>query len=74
MADRRLSLGSLKAVRLEMQRVYRNGRDGALDTRDMSRLIYALGKIADLLQAERQLEDFATRLAALEADYGHSGH
>lgn len=73
MIPRRLRLDSLRAVRLEMTRIYKAGRDNEIPTKDMSRLIYALDKIGALLQAERQADDFDRRLSALEAeaDYGH---
>jgi hypothetical protein len=55
-------LDSLRAVRLEMVRVYREGRAGHLDTKDMARFVFVLQAIGKVLEAS----DLESRLATIE--------
>jgi hypothetical protein len=55
-------LDSLKAVRLEMVRIYRAGRLGTVNTRDMTRFVFALQAIGKMLEAS----DLEIRLEVLE--------
>lgn len=65
----RLRLDTLTQIRREAIRVYLQARDGALDSKDMSRLIFALDKIGTMLATERQQAEFDLRLAAIEAGF-----
>ena len=52
-------LNTLVQVRREMSAVYQDMREGVIQTQDGSRLVYALGQIAGVIeteQIERRLE------------------
>lgn len=55
-------LASLRAVRREMSAVYADARAGEIEAGTGSRLIYMLGQVGSILQAEIA----ETRLAKLE--------
>lgn len=57
-----LKLDSLRSIRDELGRVYRQARVGKLDTQDGTRLVYMLDKLRDLVIVI-ELEE---RLTALE--------
>jgi hypothetical protein len=59
---RRIDLKTLEQVRSEMARVYREMRNGNIESQDGTRFVYVLGQIGKLIEAE-QIEQ---RLAALE--------
>ncbi len=56
---RRINLKTLGQVRAEMARVYRQTREGKIDTQDGSRFVYMLvqiGKMVELSELEKRLE------------------
>ena len=48
----KVHLGSLRQVRIEMSRVYRLCKSGTMDSADGTKLVWMLGKLADILEAE----------------------
>ncbi len=64
-------LCSLRQVRIEMSRVYRLCKSGNLDPADGTKLVWMLGKLADILEAELleakvlELESAAAQLQQL---------
>ena len=58
----KINLSSLDDVRLEMSKVYRGMKSGAIECQNGTRLVYVLGQIAKLHEAT----EVAARLAALE--------
>jgi hypothetical protein len=56
-------LDSLKSVRQEMVRIYREGRLGSLDTQDMTRFVFVLQAISRVIEQS----DLETRMTAIEA-------
>ena len=57
-----IRLDRLSDIRREMGSIYRASREGKLDPADLSRYVYALRSIAELVEAE-QIE---SRIEALE--------
>lgn len=58
-----IKLDTLRHIRDEMGRVYREARAGRIDTQDLTRFVYALDKLRAVV-ADLDLE---RRVAALEA-------
>lgn len=58
----RINLGSLKSVRLEASRVYKEMRTGKIESTDGTKLIYALTSIGKLIEADLIVQ----RIEALE--------
>ena len=58
----RINLGSLKSVRLEASRVYKEMRAGDLDKSSGCKLIYALTSIAKMIESDV----IVSRIEALE--------
>jgi hypothetical protein len=58
----KINLSSLDDVRLEMSKVYRGMKSGAIECQNGTRLVYVLGQIAKL----HEITEVAARLAALE--------
>jgi len=48
----RLNLGSIKSVRLEASRVYKDMRSGKLDKAEGCKLVYALTSISKMIEAD----------------------
>lgn len=59
----RINLGSIKSVRLEASRVYKEMRSGKIDGADGTKLIYALTSISKMIEADV----IVGRIEALEA-------
>jgi hypothetical protein len=57
-----IKLDTLRHIRDEMGRIYREARNGKMDTQDLTRLCFALDKLKDIAVAI----DFETRIGALE--------
>ena len=47
------ALSKLPHVRAELASVYRDGRQGRIRTQEMSRLVYALGVLAKVIEIEK---------------------
>ena len=62
----KINLSNLDDVRLEMSKVYRGMKSGALECQNGTRLVYVLGQIAKL----HEITEVAARLAALERAVG----
>ena len=60
----KIDLHSLDDVRREMAKLYREARNGQIDTRDATRLVYILGEMVKVF-AVRELE---ARVKTLEAE------
>jgi len=60
----KIDLHSLDDVRREMAKLYREARNGQIDTRDATRLVYILGELVKVF-AVRELE---SRVKTLEAE------
>ena len=59
----RINLGSIKSVRLEASRVYKEMRSGGIDGAYGTKLIYALTSISKMIEADVIVK----RIEALEA-------
>ena len=60
----KIDLHTLDDVRREMAKLYREARNGQIDTRDATRLVYILGELVKVF-AVRELE---ARVKTLEAE------
>jgi hypothetical protein len=58
----RLNLGSIKSVRLEASRVYKEMRTGKLEKAEGCKLVYALTSISKMIEADTVVK----RIEALE--------
>ena len=58
----RINLGSLKSVRLEASRVYKEMRSGKIEATEGTKLIYALTSIGTLIESDAIFQ----RIEALE--------
>ena len=58
----RINLGSLKSVRLEASRVYKEMRSGKIEPTEGTKLIYALTSIGKLIESDAIVQ----RIEALE--------
>ena len=58
----RLNLGTIKSVRLEASRVYKEMRSGKIEGAEGTRLIYALTSIGKLIE----IDTIVKRIEALE--------
>jgi len=61
-----IKLDTLRSIRDEMGRVYREARAGKMDTQDLTRFCFALDKLRDVLVAL----EIETRIEALEQKGG----
>lgn len=61
----RIALSDLESTRREMASVYRDMRQGRIDTQDGTRLVYALsqiGKLIELASLERRIGELEQQL------------
>ena len=61
---KKIDLATVDDVRLEMARVYRDMKCGAIETSDGSRLVYTLSAIAKMIE----IHDIEKRIALLEGN------
>lgn len=62
-----IKLDRLRAIRDEMGRLYRQSRAGRLDPSDLTKYVFALRQMGDMTAEIENREQFAARLAAIEA-------
>lgn len=75
-APKNRRLATLKAVRLEMTAVYSDMRDNVIPVGDGSKLVYALGAISGVIEAEaveRRVSDLEKQIFPCEVDHGNTG-
>lgn len=58
---RRVKLDSLRTIRDEMARVYREARGGVIETQDATRFVFMLDKLREMTMT-LEIEDRLTRL------------